>query len=210
MVEKLTNEKHTNGIGGNKYRFHRNGGFKDCSTQLLRGDAIVVSTEAGHIALAIGFVDSISDNDIVIAVDHELRGGPLKSSCFDASTLQDFEGLVDYKTHFSTSGRTTERISISAEHVIDKQRNVLYRVDKDEMTGGMSLSRNNILQLFTKEGDEKRRQLIVEKLAPRFENWKRDLKAVSIEQVQAIVKKFKLNSDQNAAIEKVLSGEFIY
>ncbi|KAK9237888.1 DNA replication factor Dna2-domain-containing protein [Lipomyces kononenkoae] len=48
-------------------------------------------------------------------------------------------------------------------------RRVLYRVDKDEFSSGMALVRNNLVRLIERDGDQKRRKLIVAKEKPMFE-----------------------------------------
>lgn len=46
---------------------------------------------------------------------------------------------------------------------------VRFRIDKDEMSSGIMRMRNNLAQLFYKEGDEKRRRLVVDLEKPYFE-----------------------------------------
>jgi hypothetical protein len=75
-----------------------------------------------------------------------------------------------------------------------------YRVDKDEFKSGMAMARNNIIQLFTKDGDTKRRDLIVRGRAPIFKDPRQGT------QYSYFKKEYdSLNVDQRKAVEKVLS-----
>lgn len=67
----------TSDIGRHKYKLQRAANTTTKSAladnlllaQLVEGDSIVVSTEAGHHALAIGFVIELGERDLIIAVD---------------------------------------------------------------------------------------------------------------------------------------------
>ncbi len=46
---------------------------------------------------------------------------------------------------------------------------VKWRIDKEELSSGFSVVKQNLLKLFsTKDGDEKRRRLVVDLEPPRF------------------------------------------
>jgi len=103
-----------------------------------------VSSEDGHIALAIGFVLDINKNEIQISVDKNLNTIPIKSDCFSNS------GFQEYMTEMELQGR------------------ILYRIDKDALGAGMGIIRGNLMELFTEKGDMKRRNLIVDLDKPKF------------------------------------------
>lgn len=77
----------------------------------------------------------------------------------------------------------------------------VFRIDKDEMMAGTSRMRNNLAQLFYPEdngGDEKRRRMIVDLEAPRFE-------AVRGPDQDEIPD--SLNADQREAMKKVMTAK---
>ncbi|KAK9368011.1 DNA replication factor Dna2-domain-containing protein [Lipomyces kononenkoae] len=74
----------------------------------------------------------------------------------------------------------------------------LYRVDKDEFSSGMALVRNNLVRLIEKDGDKKRRRLIVAKEKPMFECGDE----VRIEEGGG----GDLNEDQLKAVSKVMTA----
>lgn len=121
-------------------------------------DPIVVSLEDPPVlALARGFVLSLTSDAIVVGLDHS---------------------LTDYPQ--------TRIVQI---------KNLVFRIDKDELAAGMGRIRDNLLQLFVAGGDERRRQLIVDLEAPRFDA-----------PVRTRLIPSHLNSDQREALKKVLSA----
>jgi DNA replication ATP-dependent helicase Dna2 len=197
IIEKLETSQGTSQIAACKYRMTREGGCLNSNTQLLPGDAIVASSESGHLALAIGFVESIDEESITIAVDRELLGGPEKVSGFHPVDKQDHAGLVEFTNVWSKDGQSIERLPGSRPNNLGSVR---YRIDKDEMMGGLGVARFNLINLFTAGGDEKRRRLIVDRLEPTFEEQS------PLDQVQEILTEANLNEDQTAAVDKVLRG----
>lgn len=77
---------------------------------------------------------------------------------------------------------------------------LVFRIDKDELAAGMGRIRDNLIQLFLKDGDLKRRRLIVDLERPRFD------KPVRAEAIDEDRRERGLNVDQERAIEKVLSA----
>ncbi|KAK9333963.1 DNA replication factor Dna2-domain-containing protein [Lipomyces starkeyi] len=75
---------------------------------------------------------------------------------------------------------------------------VLFRVDKDEFSSGMALVRNNLVRLIEKDGDEKRRRLIVAKEKPKF------LRTIH-PHIPAECDG-RLNNDQLKALDKVMTA----
>ncbi|GAA5964056.1 hypothetical protein JCM3765_000884 [Sporobolomyces pararoseus] len=73
--------------------------------------------------------------------------------------------------------------------------NLVFRIDKDELATGMGRIRDNLLQLFVAGGDERRRKLIVDLEAPRFDG-----------PVRARLIPKHLNTDQHDALKKVMAA----
>ncbi|KAK9325735.1 DNA replication factor Dna2-domain-containing protein [Lipomyces orientalis] len=88
----------------------------------------------------------------------------------------------------------------SNQHAIrsTQSQSVLFRVDKDEFSSGMALIRNNLVQLIEKDGDKKRRKLIVGKEKPKFQP--------SIQPHCLPTSERLLNSDQLMAVIKVMTA----
>ena len=70
---------------------------------------------------------------------------------------------------------------------------LVFRIDKDELAAGLGRIRDNLIQLFVVDGDEKRRRLVVDLEPPLF-----------VESTLDIVPSH-LNMDQTRAIRKVLA-----
>ncbi|KAI0079151.1 Dna2-domain-containing protein [Panus rudis PR-1116 ss-1] len=81
---------------------------------------------------------------------------------------------------------------------------IVFRIDKDEFSGGMSRIRENLAQLFYADGDIRRLELVVDLRKPRFFPHEGPLVAPQEPVAKTIA---KLNSSQQQAIRKVLSAE---
>ncbi|KAF9113155.1 Tripartite DNA replication factor [Mortierella sp. AM989] len=170
------------------------GGHSFLSSNISVGDPIVVSSEGQHYALAIGHVIDMTLSEITVGLDRPLLGPPIRLENYDQETNQSYRGLVDITiSPVSTVGSDKDYRSY-----LDKNK-ITFRIDKDEMTAGISRTRNNLVQLFradTDGGDSKRRRLIVDLENPEFEPYQ----------------KFEhqdphLNDDQRHAVEAVLSAK---
>src|SRR5688572_1842920 len=82
-----------------KYRFFRDNvssSHNECSSimesHICKDDPIVISTENGHYALAIGFVVDLQPNAIWVSVDRNIRGSPVRTENFDEHTNQEYGG----------------------------------------------------------------------------------------------------------------------
>lgn len=95
---------------------------------------------------------------------------------------------------------------------------VRWRLDKEELSTGFSLVKQNLLRLFVHEGDQKRRRLVVDLEPPSFLSAQalsqslsqRNLRKGEVKlepRPQLDAKKLGLNADQQLAIEKVLQAE---
>ena len=80
---------------------------------------------------------------------------------------------------------------------------IIYRLDKDEFSNGMAMIRNNLIKLMEKDlfGVQALRRLIVEGAAPTFNAVPSNYK------LEGSASQAKLNPDQTAAIEKVMSAK---
>lgn len=187
-------------IGRFRYRFNRANPLSSSSSrpsflnsQINVGDPIVVSDEMGHFALANGFVTNLQPDVLCVSVDRRLHGARTRQPNFDPIDNQSFTGIVEMLTD------GVPRVSSQLGTQINMT--MTYRVDKDEFKSGMAIARNNIVQLFTKDGDAKRRDLIVRGRRPMFKTPHQDTQYSYFDyQGQT------LNIDQRRAVEKVLTG----
>jgi DNA replication ATP-dependent helicase Dna2 len=163
------------------------------TSQINIGDPIVVSDELGHFALANGFVTDLKPDTLSVSVDRRLHGARTKEPGFDATTNQTFTGIVE----IPMGGIPW----VSSQLGTQLETRVTYRVDKDEFKSGMAMARNNIIQLLTKNGDSKRRELIVRGREPIFKHARQGNQYLYFDKHQE-----SLNIDQRAAVEKVLTG----
>ncbi|CAL1710756.1 unnamed protein product [Somion occarium] len=110
---------------------------------------------------------------------------------------------------------TPHQVVLGVDHLVDLQsvrrRNwlssealVIFRIDKDELSGGMGRIRDNLAQLFYAEGDTKRRELVVDLKPPTFI----DFDGPVVSKNEPVAKTIsKLNTNQQLAIRKVLSAQ---
>ncbi|OCH89164.1 Dna2-domain-containing protein [Obba rivulosa] len=87
----------------------------------------------------------------------------------------------------------------------DSQGDIVFRIDKDELFGGMGRIRDNLAQLFYAGGNARLLRLVVDLQAPRFTpnptGGSRDTAVYSVPEFSL------LNDNQRAAMDKVLSAE---
>jgi len=153
-----------------------------------KGDSVVLSTEEGHCALALGFIVELTPKSVIIGFGRKLNGAPFRLPGFNEETNQIFRGIEDLVERDSAQQKNKNPFGFPE---------TLYRIDKDELTSGMGMVRNNLINLFTVNGDHHRRRLIVDLEPPSFK--KAETKGYNIPDPQ-------LNPDQQRAINKVLSG----
>ncbi|KAJ6613311.1 Dna2-domain-containing protein [Mycena sp. CBHHK59/15] len=104
------------------------------------GDPITISIEPNLLALARGFVLQLAPTSVVVGVDHELS----------LDTIATRLSLFRQATPSSTSSP------------------VIFRIDKDDLYGGMGRMRDNLAQLFYADGDTRRLELVVDLKPPVF------------------------------------------
>jgi DNA replication ATP-dependent helicase Dna2 len=145
------------------------------------GDPVVISTEQGHLALAIGFVRELTHTYLVLTLDRELRGPPAKKKALS----HEYVAIDDPETSPKTQ----------------RECGILYRIDKDELTSGMGLIRWTLINLLTMPECRRLRSLVIELSAPEYR---------PESEIASILKTLKdmdrLNMDQREALHKVLAG----
>lgn len=142
------------GIGESmsRYSYILERSFPKESLSLLKssisvGDPIVVSTEDGKLAVAIGHIVSMTPTMATIAVNRRLDFLKEKMPGFDDTTNQLF------------TSKFSDQIPTSYP---------LFRIDKQDLAVGYSLMRANLVSLFTPGADSRKRELVVDLAAPRF------------------------------------------
>jgi DNA replication ATP-dependent helicase Dna2 len=166
-------------------------GFSFTESQLITGEPVVVSDEQGHFALANGYVTNVRKRRITVAVDRRLHNSRTKLPGFQSQTNQTFAGIMEV----GKEGESAPAFEVDEEPV-------LYRLDKDEFSNGMAAARNNLIQIMDDSVFKARdlRELIVDNRAPAF-------KPLSGEVTLPRASQISMNSDQKAAIAKVMSAK---
>ncbi|KAF9261112.1 Dna2-domain-containing protein [Marasmius fiardii PR-910] len=159
-------------IHSHTYRFTRSPN-SPCSTSFLNGfldvnDPVTVSVEPNLIALARGYILSLTATEVVIGVDHDL---------------------------------SLEHVRSRSE-VVNPTQPIVYRIDRDDMHGGMSKIRDNLAQIFYADGDTRRLELVVDLQKPYFHD-------PSTLPLPPAVSRYTshLNPHQREAVVKVLSAQ---
>ncbi|KAF3079521.1 Tripartite DNA replication factor [Orbilia oligospora] len=165
--------------------------FSFLESQIGVGEAIVISDEDGHFALAKGFVIKVSAQWIMVAVDRRLHNSRVKEPGFHETKNQTFSAIME----ILEDGSTKPLPPLSSQEGL-----VSYRLDKDEFSNGMALIRNNLVELVKADGNPRLREVIVE-LAPPVYN----LESTAYPLPSA--SQDKINIDQKNAIEKVMSAQ---
>ncbi|KAL9053487.1 MAG: hypothetical protein Q9162_004725 [Coniocarpon cinnabarinum] len=202
ITESAAEEKGTSRINRYTYSFHKLDEFDSFSfneSQIATGDPIVVSDELGHYALAKGYVTSLTKTRVEVAVDRRLHNARTRLDGFHAENNQVFAGITDT---FSRGSSQWQR-SQSSNATSTPNTPVLYRVDKDEFSNGMSLVRANLVSLMSQTAfnANKLRSLIVDKVAPAFRTHS------TAYDISGPASQTSINTDQRRAIEKILSAE---
>jgi DNA replication ATP-dependent helicase Dna2 len=184
LIGSTTADNQSKGIGKYIYQFERAGlGSSLLESSILVSNPIVISSEENHYALALGFVTSITPTTITCSVDRQLDGIPKRLPSFNNELNQNF--ISKYPAFKNPDDFDSDGIT-------------LYRIDKDELSNGMGLIRDNLISIFKYNERDRYRKLIVDLATPFFSNNDHDLNRLEIEK--------SLNMDQKAAVEKVLKG----
>ena len=135
-------------------------------SQLVVGEPIVISDEAGHFALANGFVTQVTQRKVAVSVDRKLQQHARRQEGFDEKQNQVFRGIIE------VSKEGNGGVESAGGHASDDMsaEPVLYRLDKDEFNNGMATVRNNLVQIMTnsKIGCREIRELVVDGRPPTF------------------------------------------
>lgn len=143
------------------------------------GDPVTVS--AGPLlALTRGFILELTPSQVVVGVDHVLDIKAIRTR------LQKEPSARKVATFFDASGEQ-----------------VIFRIDKDELFGGLARVRHNLARLFYADGDRKRLELVVDLRKPIFSEPEPPFSPESISRAPSL----NLNPSQLSAMKKVLSAE---
>ncbi|GAA5984572.1 hypothetical protein JCM10908_003406 [Rhodotorula pacifica] len=126
-------------------------------------------------------------------------GDPIVVSLETPRVLAVARGFVHVVSLYHVEIGLDRKISELPQLEQNTQVPPVFRIDKDELTAGMGRIRDNLLQLFYADADERRRKLIIGLEAPHF-----DTKLA--QQAQRVMPSH-LNEDQRSAIERVLSAQ---
>ena len=150
------------------------------------GDAITVSVEPGLLALARGFILDLTPEEVILGVDHVL----------DPNTIRERLGRDKAQAH-----------SASVKMDAKGDEGVIFRIDKDELFGGMARVRNNLAQLFYADGDRRRLALVVDLKPPVFSSLLDNVGPSPSLMRPTLGPTTELNPSQLNAISHVLSAE---
>jgi DNA replication ATP-dependent helicase Dna2 len=185
----------TSGVGKYKYTFRptvdsfSKGSLENQSSllnsQISVGDPIVISDESGHYARAVGFILELTMASVVVAVDRKL------AATTTGSTAKIFRDVANQTNAGGVAAAAKDRKALR------------YRIDKDELTSGMGMIRNNLVKLLKCGDGDKLRRLLIHLDPPTFhKTLDEQQKAV----VQTALGEAHLNSDQRNAVDQVLTG----
>lgn len=160
-------------------------GFSFTESQITIGEPIVISSEQGHFALANGYVTKVSSRRISVAVDRRLGNSRRKLAGFNSQNNQTFTAIME-----------VEKEGANFE---DEEEILVYRLDKDEFSNGMSTVRNNLISIMDDNvyRSSDLRSLIVENSSPVFKP----------APAKYNIPTGQMNPDQRAAIDKVMSAQ---
>lgn len=186
-VERLTEVESRYTYIMERFNPIQDGTFRYADSQLTAGDAIVVSDETGHVHLASGYFNGSTRTTISITINRRLTDSLQKQNGFNEQTNQAFHSLIQSPW----GSYNTQNFSDSS---------IIFRIDKDEFRQGLSVARNNLVELLLQKHDHSNLSSIVDLKPPRYapnlypiEKWGVDTS--------------HFNSDQVAAIHKVLSAK---
>ncbi|KAF9523189.1 DNA replication factor Dna2-domain-containing protein [Crepidotus variabilis] len=145
------------------------------SGHLNAGDPITVSAEP-LLALARGYILELTSEEVVLGVDHIL----------DVEAIRNRLNPEQSKSRSLFTPNNTSALE------------VLFRIDKDELFGGMARVRNNLAHMFYADGDRRRLQLVVDLKPPVFSDPFPAFRPSPSS---------NLNDCQISAMQKVLSAE---
>jgi DNA replication ATP-dependent helicase Dna2 len=150
------------------------------SSQLAKNDRIILSDDSTF-GLTMGYIKLLRPDIVVIITDTNWSDSAVRLPGFEAKTNQTFRSVLSTKTREKNIITLDESVKLKT-----------FRIDKDQITIGMSMARFNLLNLFLPGGDSKNRRLIVELKKPEFS---------STPQFKYDIKELVLNEDQLKAVD---------
>lgn len=154
------------------------------NSEISCNDFIIVSDENGHYSLAYGTVVNIEPKLITVSLNQQLYS--------PTSILRDH----DVRSTQISKRSMLEVFNNDFNELDDK--NILYRIDKDEFKSGMSLARDNLTKLLYLDQEKRRRELIVNLYPPKFNSILTDFFKIPGYE--------KLNNHQKNVISKVMTA----
>jgi DNA replication ATP-dependent helicase Dna2 len=97
--------------------------------------------------------------------------------------------------------------SLFDRYHVTNGKEVVFRIDKDEMTAGIGRIRNNLAKLFYKGGDTRRLELVVDLKRPEFDHQDAPAAPQAPMSTRDTASKSVLNESQQQAMAKVLSAQ---
>ncbi|KAJ1938921.1 DNA replication endonuclease-helicase Dna2, partial [Linderina macrospora] len=173
-------------------------------SQLSVGDPIIISSEKGHYAFALGYILSFEFNRVVVAINLPVRGIPQRLDGFDPQRNQDFAPIMEIRARHTARGLEDETVVHPLVPEGAAMAEMTFRLDKDEMSNGMSRIRANIMRMFVeKNGDRKARARIVDLEQPSFVALEESVEA----RVATAQQADSLNAGQVRVLRRVLAAE---
>ncbi|KWU43439.1 Dna2-domain-containing protein, partial [Rhodotorula sp. JG-1b] len=126
-------------------------------------------------------------------------GDPIVVSLEIPRVLAVARGFVQSVSLYHVEIGLDRRITDLPQLERNPKESPVFRIDKDELSAAMGRIRDNLLQLFYADADERRRKLIVGLKAPQFDP--------KLAQDAHRVTPSHLNEDQRNAIERVLAAQ---
>lgn len=173
------------------------------SGHIAKGDPVSLSIEPDLFALSRGYVLDLTPTSVTVGVSHVI----------------DPSALLQRTAHRHATRQLSQVVPISPDGAegIDQPignkmpSQVVFRIDKDEMSGGVARMRNNLAQLFL-SGNDKLRRIVVDHAPPRFGvTSPDDMVALGTQgplaSLPTVTPPESFNADQRLAMQRVLSAQ---
>eukprot|EP01117_Protostelium_nocturnum_P009246 TRINITY_DN3308_c1_g1_i1.p1 TRINITY_DN3308_c1_g1~~TRINITY_DN3308_c1_g1_i1.p1 ORF type:complete len:1558 (+),score=542.81 TRINITY_DN3308_c1_g1_i1:102-4676(+) len=143
--------------------------FNLLEQQIFINDFVTLSTETNRYGLGQGWVKKITEDEIQIEMEEPLQSTPIMVQD-SSSSNRKFLSI----TEIEQSAEALRSPSESPIHPV-RRDNVnfvsdekLWRIDRCDLKSGVSLAKQNLVNLLSEGGDRERRRLIVDLESPRF------------------------------------------
>ncbi|KTW25775.1 hypothetical protein T552_03388 [Pneumocystis carinii B80] len=161
-----------------------NNDYSLLDSEIGYNDFITVSDENGHYALAYGTVINIEPKFITVLLDQQL---------YNPTSI-----LRDHDIQYTQISKSSMLEVFKNDFNEQDDKDILYRIDKDEFKTGITLARDNLTKLLYLKQEKRRRELIINLYPPKFSSILTDF--FKIPEYE------KLNNDQKKAISKVMTA----